>query len=77
MAGTDYHAHSYVCQLNEYQGRLSMCLDVVAHLLDLSVDALPEDWQRSACVLTRDMLEGLAESLPFPPEEMIKAVYVG
>ena len=68
MADSNYHSHSYVRLLNDYQTKLTSCASLSSHLLDLHIDVAVDEWERSACFLMRDLLNEISEGLPFPSE---------
>ena len=77
MAGNNYHAETYLRQLNDYHTKLLSCSQLTAHLLDLRIDSEAEEWQSAGCWMMREMLLYLAENLPFPPNEALKLDELG
>lgn len=75
MASSNYHAHLYIRELNEYQMRLCSCLELSAFLMDCAYEKSGEGWHKAACFLMRESLVELGEQLPFPSEEIL--VFVG
>lgn len=71
MAGSNYHAHPYIRDLNDYQARLSNCAELSAHLLIGAGDHAGEEWHLAACVLMSRMLLELVEGLPFPEADAL------
>jgi hypothetical protein len=72
MAGLNYHRHPYIERLNSYHLRLQLVADLSAHLMDHADEDAGEEWHQSACTLMRDQLLEVANSLPFPPEDVMR-----